>query len=117
MQICPEAGHPHKRSDPARRRLVRGATETPVSTPKVLEASAAEMGDTLLTTNVAQVPHQSKSGRVAKRKRVLKLNKSPLEFTQRSTGRRFFCLMRPKLIFSHQTRRYVWQTPTTTILM
>src|SRR4029434_3119067 len=54
------AGRPHKLSDRARRRLVREATKTPMITPKELQASAAEMGETLHTTTVARVLHQSK---------------------------------------------------------
>src|SRR4029434_8311483 len=40
------AGRPHKLSDRARRRLVREATKTPMTTLKELQASAAEMGET-----------------------------------------------------------------------
>ena len=40
------AGRPHKLSDCARRRLVREATKTPMTTLKELQASAAEMGET-----------------------------------------------------------------------
>ena len=54
------AGRPHKLSDRARRRLVREATKTPMTTLKELQASAAEMGETLHTTTVARVLHQSK---------------------------------------------------------
>ena len=43
----PRAGRPHKLSDRARRRLVREATKTPMTTLKELQASAAEMGETL----------------------------------------------------------------------
>ena len=46
----PRAGRPHKLSDRARRRLVREATKTPMTTLKELQASAAEMGETLHTT-------------------------------------------------------------------
>ena len=53
-------GRPHKLSDRARRRLVREATKTPMTTLKELQASAAEMGKTLHTTTVARVLHQSK---------------------------------------------------------
>src|SRR4029434_10363380 len=56
----PRAGRPHKLSDLARRRLVREATKTLMTTLKDLQASAAEMGETLHTTTVAQVLHQSK---------------------------------------------------------
>src|SRR4029434_5087862 len=56
----PRAGRPQKLSDRARRRLVRAATKTPMSTLKELQASAAEMGETLHTTTVARVLHQSK---------------------------------------------------------
>ena len=56
----PRAGRPHKLSDRARRRLVREATKTPMTTLKELQASAAEMGETLHTTTVARVLHQSK---------------------------------------------------------
>ena len=49
------AGRPHKLSDRARRRLVREATKTPMTTLKELQASAAEMGETLHTTTVARV--------------------------------------------------------------
>ena len=55
----PRAGCPHKLSDRARRRLVREATKTPPITLKELQASAAEMGETLHTTTVAWVLHQS----------------------------------------------------------
>ena len=54
------AGRPHKLSDRARRRLVREATKTPMTTLKELQASAAEMGETLHTTTFARVLHQSK---------------------------------------------------------
>src|SRR4029434_5541928 len=54
------AGRPHKLSDRSRRRLERVATKTPVTTLKGLQASAAEMGETLHTTTVARVLHQSK---------------------------------------------------------
>src|SRR4029434_9383500 len=54
------AGCPHKLSDRARRRLVREATKTPMTTLKELQASAAEMGETLHTTTFARVLHQSK---------------------------------------------------------
>ena len=54
------AGRPHKLSDRARRRLVREATKTPMTTQKELKASAAEMGETLHTTTFARVLHQSK---------------------------------------------------------
>src|SRR4029434_6380345 len=56
----PRAGCPHKLSDRARRRLVREATKTPMTTLKELQASAAEMGETRHTTTVAWVLHQSK---------------------------------------------------------
>src|SRR4029434_4843941 len=69
----PRAGCPHKLSDRARRRLVREATKTPMTTLKELQASAAEIGETLHTTTVARVLHQSKLyGRVAKRNPLLK---------------------------------------------
>src|SRR4029434_5129037 len=55
------AGRPHKLSDRARRRLVREATKTPVTSLKELQASAAEMGETLLTTTLALVLHQGVS--------------------------------------------------------
>ena len=42
----PRAGRPHKLSDCARRRLVREATKTPMTTLKELQASAAEMKET-----------------------------------------------------------------------
>src|SRR4029434_1109475 len=44
------AGRPHNLSDRARRRLVREATKTPMTTLKELKVSAAEMGETLHTT-------------------------------------------------------------------
>src|SRR4029434_5025265 len=56
----PSTGRPHKLSDHARRRLVTEATKTPMTTMKELQASAAEMGETLHTTTVAWVLHQSK---------------------------------------------------------
>ena len=56
----PRAGRPHKLSDRARRRLVREATKTPITTLKELQASAAEMGEILHTTTVPPVIHQSK---------------------------------------------------------
>src|SRR4029434_3466312 len=56
----PRTGRPHKLSDRARRRLVREATKTPMTTRKELQASATEMGETLHTRTVAQVLHQSK---------------------------------------------------------
>ena len=54
------AGRPHKLSDRAKRRLVREATKTPMTTQKELQASAAKMIETMHTTTVAQVLHQSK---------------------------------------------------------
>src|SRR4029434_6551795 len=63
----PRAGRPHKLSDRARRRLVREATKTPMTTLKELQASAAKMGET-----VARVLHQSKLYGRAKRKPLLK---------------------------------------------
>ena len=48
----PRADHPHKLSDPARRRLVRGATKTPMTTLNKLKDSAAEMGEGLHTATV-----------------------------------------------------------------
>ena len=54
------AGRLHKLSGRARRRLVREATKTPMTTLKELQASATEMGETLHTTTVARVLHQSK---------------------------------------------------------
>src|SRR4029434_7923429 len=56
----PRAGRLPKLSDRARRRLVREATKTPMTTLKELQASAAEMGETLHTTTFARVLHQSK---------------------------------------------------------
>ena len=43
------AGRPHKLSDRARRRIVREATKTPMTTLKEFQASAADMGETLHT--------------------------------------------------------------------
>src|SRR4029434_3851052 len=83
------AGRPHKLSDRARRRLVREATKTHMTTLKELQALTAEMGETLHTTTVARVLHQSKLyGRVAKRKPLLKKthNKSRSEFAKRHVG-------------------------------
>ena len=61
---------PHKLSGCARRRLVREATKTPMTTLKELKSSAAEMGETLHTATAAWVLHQLKCyGRVTKKKR------------------------------------------------
>ena len=79
----PRAGRPHKLSDRARRRLVREATKTPMTTLKELQASAAEMGETLHTTTVAQVLHQSK---LYGREPLLKKLKYRLEFAKRHVG-------------------------------
>lgn len=102
---------------------MREATKTPMTTLKELKASAAEMGETLHTTTVARVLHQSKLyGRVAKRKPLLKKAhiKSPLEFTQRHVGdskvnwKKVLWSDETKMeLFDHQTRRYVWRTPNT----
>ena len=56
----PRSGRPHKLSDRARSRLAREATKTPMTTLKELQASAAKMIETMHTTTVAQVLHQSK---------------------------------------------------------
>ena len=70
----------------------RQATEIHMTALKELKASAAKIGETLHTTTVAWVLYQ--------------LIKSPLELTKaiwetpRSTGRRFFGLMRPKWSFA-----------------
>ena len=44
----PRVGRPHKLSDRARRRLVREATKTRMTTLKEFQASAAEMGECIL---------------------------------------------------------------------
>ena len=49
MCNLPKAGRPHRLTDRARRKLVREATRTPMTTLKELKASAAEMGETLHT--------------------------------------------------------------------
>ena len=68
-----KAGHPHKLSDRARGRPLREATKTPMTTLKELKASAADMGETLHTTTIARVLHQSKlNGSVVKRRPLLK---------------------------------------------
>src|SRR4029434_3866687 len=116
----PREGRPHKLSDRARRRLVREATKTPITTLKKLQASAAEMGETLHTTPVAWVLHQSKLyGSVAKRKPLLKKThiKSRLQFAKRHVGDSMFKWKKvlwsdeTKVeLFGHQTSCYVWRT-------
>ncbi|XP_029999680.1 E3 ubiquitin-protein ligase RNF181 isoform X2 [Sphaeramia orbicularis] len=64
----PRAGRPHKLSDRVKRRLVRKATKSPLTTLKELKATAAEMGETVHMTTVARVLRQTELyGRVAKR--------------------------------------------------
>uniref|UniRef100_A0A8P4FYI4 Transposase Tc1-like domain-containing protein n=1 Tax=Dicentrarchus labrax TaxID=13489 RepID=A0A8P4FYI4_DICLA len=119
----PRAGHPQKLSDRARRRLVREATKTPTTTLKELKASVAQMGETVHTTTVSRVLHQSKLyGRVAKRKPLLKNDhmKSRLGFAQRHVleskvnWKKVLWFDEAKIeLFVHQTRHYVWQTPNT----
>ena len=115
----PRAGRPHKLSDRARRRLVREATKTPMTTLKELQASAAEMGETLHTTTVARVLHQSK---LYGREPLLKKThiKYRLEFAKRHVGdsmvkwKKVLWSDETKVeLFGHQTRRYVWRTPNT----
>ena len=68
---------------------MREANKTPMTTLKELQASAAEMGETLHTTTVAWFLHQRKLyGRVAKRKPLLKKThmNSGLEFPKRHVG-------------------------------
>ena len=105
------AGRPHKLS--ARRRLVREATKTPMTTLKELQASAAEMGETLHTTTVARVFHQSK---LYGREPLLKKThiKYRLEFAKRHVGdsmvkwKKVLWSDETKVeLFGHQTRRYV----------
>src|SRR4029434_3303293 len=100
----PRAGRPHKLSDRAGRRLVREATKTPMTTLMELQASAAEMGETLHTTTVARALHQSK---LYGREPLLKKNISNIDYgsakgmweTPWSNGRRFCGLMKPKWSF------------------
>ena len=115
----PRAGRPHKLSDRARRRLVREATKTPMTTLKELQASAAEMGETLHTTTVARVLHQSK---LYGREPLLKKThiKYRLEFAKRHVGdsmvkwKKVLWSDETKVeLFGHQTRRYVWRRPNT----
>lgn len=54
-----QVGLSHKMSDCTRRRLVREATKTPVTTLKELKASATELRQTPHSTTVAWVLHQS----------------------------------------------------------
>ena len=69
----PRSGRPRKMSDRASRRLVREATKTPTSTLRELQASAAEMGETVYIATAARVLHRSKLyGRVDMRKPLLK---------------------------------------------
>ncbi len=76
----PRAGRPYKLSDRARGRLVREATKTSLTPLKELKASATEMGETLHTTTVTHVLHQSK---LCGKKVCIK---SQLKFTQRHVG-------------------------------
>ena len=59
----PKAGRPHRLSDFARRKLVREATKTPMTTLKELQASAAEMGETLLMQKLKTESGQTGSAR------------------------------------------------------
>ena len=64
---------------------MREATKTPMTTLKELQASAAEMGETLHTTTVARVLHQSK---LYGREPLLKKThiKYRLQFAKRHVG-------------------------------
>ena len=108
----PKAGRPHKQSDRARRRLVREATKTPMTTLKELKASVAQMGETIVhTTTVAQVLIRNLAWNSPK----------GMWETPRSIGRRFFGLMRQKCSFlairldamfgEHQTLHITTNTP------
>ena len=84
---------------------MREATNTPITTLKESNASAAETGETLHTTTVARILHLSKLyGRMAKRKPLLKTAhvKSPLEFTQRYVGD--FTVKWKKVLCSDETK-------------
>ncbi|KAF7651086.1 hypothetical protein LDENG_00116390 [Lucifuga dentata] len=64
----PRAGRAPKLSDRARRRLVREATKTPMTTLKELQGSVAAIGESVQTTTVAWLLHQSQLfGRAAQR--------------------------------------------------
>src|SRR4029434_6793126 len=99
----PRAGRPHKLSDRARSRLVREATKTPMTTLKEFQASAADMGETLHTTTVAQVLHQSKlHGREPENNMdqiSTRVRQKGMSETPWTSGRRFCGLMRPKWSF------------------
>lgn len=56
----PGAGNPHKLSDRAKRRLVSEAFEDIYDHLEEIKDSAAEMGETLHATTVAEGLHQSK---------------------------------------------------------
>ena len=70
----PKPGHHHKLNDRARRRLVKEATKTPMTTLKEIKASAAELGEMLHNvTTFSQAVHQSElCRRVDKKKPLLK---------------------------------------------
>ena len=95
------AGSPYKLSDRARRRLVREATKTPMTTLKELQASAAEMGETLHTTTFARVLHQSK---LYGREPLLNKTylKYRLDFTKRYVGESM--VKWNKVLWSNETK-------------
>lgn len=55
--------HPHNPSDRERRRLVREITKTSMTNLKELQASAAELGETVSKVTAAQVLHLSFIGK------------------------------------------------------
>ena len=99
------SGHPFKRDDEARRRLIREATKRPMATLKELHAFMAKTGHCVHVTTISQALHKSSlCGRVARRKPLFK--KAHLESRLRYAkkilkpcGKRFCGLTKPRWNF------------------
>ena len=100
-----KSGHPTKLSNWARRTLVREVTKNPMTTLRELQSSLAEMGEPTGRITVSAMLHKSRlSGRVARRKQLLRKGHmtAHLEFAKRHM--KDSESMRQKILWSEETK-------------
>lgn len=100
----PRPGHPHKLSHHAKRTIVNEATKTPMNILKEFKAWAHEIGETLHTTTVARfftraLWESGKEKATVAESSLHICSPKGMRGIPRSTGRKFFGLMKQKFSF------------------